>query len=155
MFNMSSPDRIELIIILALRDHLSHPPPLSSSPVTSCSNIGKTDQNPPLVVCQSRQCPQGIPQQGRNGSDRPGSILNRVGSCWPLRMSLLWLSQNQLPPLAALHSSSLLCFSLCLTPFHLSMILFYFYLSPHLFTPFFHFLSFLTFSTFLACRLTF
>lgn len=46
---------------------LAPPPP---SPLASCSNIGKTDPNSALAVSQSCQRPQGIPQQGRLGSDR-------------------------------------------------------------------------------------
>ncbi|KAI4809142.1 hypothetical protein KUCAC02_018052, partial [Chaenocephalus aceratus] len=40
------------------RDHLSHPSP--SFPLTSCSNIGKTDQNPALVVCQAASVLKGF-----------------------------------------------------------------------------------------------
>ena len=62
--------------------------------LTSCSNIGKTDQNPTLVVSQSRQRPQGISQQGKQGSDRPESILNSVGSCRPLRIKNIIMASD-------------------------------------------------------------
>lgn len=127
MFNTRIPNRIELItaalsvlpsVILASVDGLSHPLLFFFPfPLTSCSNIGKTDQNPPLVVSQSRQRPQGIPQQGKKGSDRPGSILNSIGSRWPLRMTLLW---SQLDSSAVSH---FLAFFFCVSMwlfFHLS-----------------------------------
>lgn len=131
--------------------------PSSPFPLTSCSNIGKTDPNPPLVVSQSRQRAQGIPQQGKKGSDMPGSILNSVGSCWPLRMTLLWpqLESTTISHCLAFFSR---CLNVALEPFHLSIIRF-FYFSPHqnslLFPPFLQILSFVTFFTFLGCRLTF
>lgn len=61
MFNISLGTKVIFTLVLTAT------PTLFLS--VTCSYIGKTDQNPPLVVSQSCQRPQGVPQQGKKTPD--------------------------------------------------------------------------------------